>query len=99
MPKDLAGFGDETENIAPFADGEDMIAIEGRRRSWAALVIYRAEFGIVGMVPQLATIGGVETPDRVAVVAIAHCVKPSVPHRDTGKAGAHGSTPPDFGSV
>src|SRR5438067_793787 len=44
FPDDRAFSGVEAEDIAPFAEGEDAVALDGWSGDWTAFMINRAEF-------------------------------------------------------
>src|ERR1044071_2314251 len=68
LPYHGAICGVETEYITPFADGEHAIALDGRRRYGAAIMIHSAEFRFVGMLPKRFSRQGVEAPDDLLVI-------------------------------
>src|SRR4051794_21529079 len=67
-PDDFAARRIETEEIAPPAQRVDAITVDGGRAGGAALEELVAEFGGVGMLPDLLAGIGVEAEKRVCVI-------------------------------
>src|SRR6266699_800298 len=99
FPDDRAFSGVEAEDIAPFAEGEDAVALDGWSGDWTAFMINRAKFRGVGVLPDFFSSQGIEAPDGLLVIGVTHGAGAAFGNGDCGKTGADGSAPKNRGAV